>query len=216
MVMEYASSLATIAGLASAFLTGRDIKKGQELQEFIEWLIKHNHKELAEEIKKNQTTAISTKAFLNKEIPEIQSKLDSLISSFDKFSKKIKTPFTHEENGITVTYEELLRSEKFDIIKINAHDHFLGVSSEYAWLSHHYPGFELRRQLLTTLELMRGKSDSYHPDQIHFDKMSITLSNGKKKIVLFDISSFALSGLASSSMNPNEFLAKKLSEIYGE
>lgn len=80
MIAEYISSYATIVGLLSAFTTGRDIQKGLEVDEFISWLIEHNHQRMVEEIQRDQATSIFVKAFLNREIPEIQLKLDSILA----------------------------------------------------------------------------------------------------------------------------------------
>jgi hypothetical protein len=67
-------------GLLSAFSASRNSQKAEDAQSFIEWLIKHKHEELALEIQINQGTSIFIKAFLNKEIPEIQLKLDSILA----------------------------------------------------------------------------------------------------------------------------------------
>ena len=80
MLAELASGYASIVGLLSAFSANRDGKNAKDFQSFIEWLIQHNHEELVLEIQQNQSTAIFIKAFLNKEIPEIQLKLDSILA----------------------------------------------------------------------------------------------------------------------------------------
>jgi len=80
MLGELVSGYASIVGLLSAFAASRNGQKTEDFQNFIEWLIEHNHEELVLEIHKNQSTAIFIKAFLNKEIPEIQLKLDSILA----------------------------------------------------------------------------------------------------------------------------------------
>lgn len=80
MISECVGVSATIVGLLSAFATGRDIKKGNELSEFIAWLTEHNHNQVVKEIQQNQATSVFIKAFLNREIPEIHTKLDAVLA----------------------------------------------------------------------------------------------------------------------------------------
>ncbi len=80
MIAEYTAAYATIVGLLSAFTTGRDFQKGLEMAEFEAWLIEHNHHQVMEEIEKDQATSVFVKAFLNREIPEIQYKLDAILA----------------------------------------------------------------------------------------------------------------------------------------
>lgn len=41
----------------------------------------------------------------------------------------------------TITFDEILISRDFDIIRINATTHLLGVLSERKWLKHKYPKY---------------------------------------------------------------------------
>jgi hypothetical protein len=106
MLVEYASAYATIVGLLSAFSSGRDAKN-KDIQHFIEWLSNHNHQELAEEIQKNQKTTIFVKAFLNKEIPEIQLKLDSIIALVQALVERLQeSPETPVEQRLSHHYSQ--------------------------------------------------------------------------------------------------------------
>ncbi|WP_049628919.1 hypothetical protein [Cellvibrio sp. pealriver] len=67
-----------IVGLVSAFAAGRDGEKLKQLAEFQQWLIEHNHNEISQRISENSSTSTFVKAFLNRELPQIQSKLDIL------------------------------------------------------------------------------------------------------------------------------------------
>ena len=89
MLGELVSGYASIVGLLSAFAASRNGQKTEDFQNFIEWLIEHNHEELVLEIHKNQSTAIFIKAFLNKEIPEIQLKLDSILALVFLFARPL-------------------------------------------------------------------------------------------------------------------------------
>lgn len=80
MLDGLASGYASIVGLLSAFSASRNGQETKDFQLFIEWLIEHNHEQLALEVHKSQSTAVFIKAFLNNEVPEIQLKLDSILA----------------------------------------------------------------------------------------------------------------------------------------
>jgi hypothetical protein len=128
--------------------------------------------------------------------------------------KDEEKPFTLRVGEVVVTYEEKMRSMGMDVVKINAHDHIVGVRAEYAWLAHYYPNYERKQQALTTLELMTGSEGEYHDDQIQFDCLSIKLEDGRQKDVYFDVSQFFRPGGFSSLIDRDGFAAKKLTEIY--
>lgn len=75
MLAEYAA----IVGLLSAFTTGRDIAKSIELTEFLAWLTEHNHHQVVNDVEGSHATTIFVKAFLNREVPQIQYKLDTIL-----------------------------------------------------------------------------------------------------------------------------------------
>jgi hypothetical protein len=72
--------IATIVGLLSAFSAGRDAKKNSDMAEFQSWLSEHNHEDIVTLVASDTKTNIFVKAYLNQQIPEIQSKLDRLIN----------------------------------------------------------------------------------------------------------------------------------------
>jgi hypothetical protein len=80
LIAEYTAAYATIVGLLSAFTTGRDVEKNIEISEFTTWLLEHNHHKVVEVIERDRATSIFVKAFLNREIPEIQYKLDAILA----------------------------------------------------------------------------------------------------------------------------------------
>lgn len=71
-------SYALIVGLLSAYSSGRDLSKAIELAEFNKWLIEHNHQDVIDSIEHNLATSVFIKAYLNRELPQIQFKLDSI------------------------------------------------------------------------------------------------------------------------------------------
>jgi hypothetical protein len=110
-----------------------------------------------------------------------------------------------------ITFTELLRSFPFDVVKVNAHTHMLGVAAEHQWIQRRYPDSRLNSQALTTLDSLQN-SDDKPAVPIHFDVMSIELSDGRKKKIYFDISSF-FSG-RGSLLDPSSAVSEKLREIY--
>lgn len=70
---------AAIVGLLSAFSSGRNAKKALDVAEFQVWLSEHNHEDVVELINFDANINIFVKAYLNKQIPEIKNKLDTII-----------------------------------------------------------------------------------------------------------------------------------------
>jgi hypothetical protein len=69
-----------IVGLLSAFSSGRGPGQAQTLAEFQAWLSDHNHRELATTAGYNSGVASFIEAYLNRQLPHIQSKFDVLMS----------------------------------------------------------------------------------------------------------------------------------------
>jgi len=127
-------------------------------------------------------------------------------------NKEREKPFEYKMGEETVTYTEKMTSLAFDVVKVNAHTHFLGVAAEYAWIDHKYPSSEKIMQRVTTLELVTGKG-TYQSGQVHFDVIKFRLPDGREKEIYFDISSF-FGGVASSLLNPDEFVSQKIAGLY--
>jgi hypothetical protein len=82
-----------------------------------------------------------------------------------------------------VKMTELMRSVAYDVIKIEAHTHLLGVAAEYEWMRLMYPKSEKIKQSLVNLNAAGER-------EIFFDVLEIKLKNGKTKELYFDIASF--------------------------
>lgn len=122
-------------------------------------------------------------------------------------TEPFKIKFAEEE----VTYEEKLRSLKMDVVKVNAHDHMLGVRAEYAWMDKIYPNSKRLEQLLMKFETNAkdGKKKI-----VTFDVHRIELENGREKEVYFEIDSFFADG-KPASFEPG-YTDQKLKDIYSE
>ncbi|CZT30250.1 hypothetical protein [Pseudomonas cerasi] len=76
--MDLIDPYTTIVGLVSAFASGREASQALSVAEFNSWLAEHNHQELAKVIDHNLGVAVFIKAYLNRELPQVQTKLDAL------------------------------------------------------------------------------------------------------------------------------------------
>lgn len=124
-----------------------------------------------------------------------------------------KPEFTFSFREETVKFSVLARSLNYDIVKVLAHTHMLGVMAEHAWIDEMYPGCVKKSQTLTTLDGIQGRQGNIVPNPVHFDVLEISLPNGPTKKIYFDISSFFDGeGLL---MDPKTAVAQKLMQLYG-
>ncbi|MGF6933617.1 hypothetical protein OKW41_002756 [Paraburkholderia sp. UCT70] len=113
-----------------------------------------------------------------------------------------------------VTFTEFIRSAEYDIVKVNANQHFLGVASEHEWIHTRYPEATMGRQTLTTLDRLKlAETAESESEKIRFDVIDLTFPDGRNKKVYFDISSF-FNELTYEKIDPESRVAHKLNEIY--
>lgn len=113
--------------------------------------------------------------------------IPSLRDGIKQIYDLIKEAFKKEEFVIkykdeTITFEIMLRSQHFDIVKIHAITHVLGVHSEREWINKYYPDYSWGMQKLRNITLDGNKS-------IPFDIICISKGNNHKEIY-FDLSDF--------------------------
>ena len=110
-----------------------------------------------------------------------------------------------------VTFTELVRTNDYDIVKVNAHTHKLGVAAEHIWLKRRYPSAKMRTQALTTLKGLApgAKGESA---KVHFDVINIEFEDGREKDVYFDISNFFT--CAGALLDGKTAVATKLRQLY--
>lgn len=136
--------------------------------------------------------------------------IPSLRDGIKQIYDLIKEAFKKEEFVIkykdeTITFEIMLRSQRFDIVKIHAITHVLGVHSEREWINKYYPDYSWGMQKLRNITLDGNKS-------IPFDIICISKGNNHKEIY-FDLSDFFNeSGCTYSDIN--KFAEGKIKEIY--
>ena len=108
--------------------------------------------------------------------------IPSLRDGIKQIYDLIKEAFKKEEFVIkykdeTITFEIMLRSQHFDIVKIHAITHVLGVHSEREWINKYYPDYSWGMQKLRNITLDGNKS-------IPFDIICISKGNNHKVIFL--------------------------------
>lgn len=105
----------------------------------------------------------------------------------------------------TITFDVKMRSRNYDIIKIHAITHQLGIAAENAWIRRYYPGYKHNMQILNQIETDAGK--------IIFD--IIPISNGHHhKDIYFDITEFYEGAMCAATMSINDYVEHKIREIY--
>lgn len=132
--------IAAIVGLLSAFSSGRNAKKALDVAEFQVWLSEHNHEDILELINLDIRINVFVKAYLNKQIPEIQSKLDTiidLVSVLGQYNQSYEMEFTGKsylKGVLLLGLERLINSglgtDDFDIAHSYIVD-FIGDDSKY-------------------------------------------------------------------------------------
>lgn len=136
-------------------------------------------------------------------IPQVRDGVVFIIRMFA--SRNNQKEFVIEYADEIITFEEKLISQNFDIIKINATTHMLGVRAEREWLNKKYPGYENNMQMLTHIETQQGR--------ITFDILPIRKGNIKKDIY-FDITDFFDGASAVDHKNISKYAEAKINQIY--
>ena len=125
---------------------------------------------------------------------------------------KILWPFSRKKEFVSeyadekITFEVKLRSQDFDIVKIHATTHSLGVRAEREWLNKEYPGYTNNMQFLRHIETNDGK-------ELTFDILPIQKGN-KKKDIYFDITDFFDGAHVEFTGNTHNYAEQKIKEIY--
>ncbi len=141
-------------------------------------------------------------------IPSLRDGVLHILNFFRLVFKKKNKDFIIEHEGEKITFEYKTKSTLFDIVKINATTHHLGVGAEYKWLQKYYPDYDRISQSLSLIEVDENRS-------LHFDTILLKNDEGVEKNIYFDISEFFNDGGHTSS-NLDEFARKKVKELYNK
>lgn len=135
-------------------------------------------------------------------LPQLKDGLKMIFSLF----KKQKKEFSLEYEGETISFDVILTSHNFDIVKIHATTHSLGVRAEREWLKKYYPEYENNTQFLNHVITDDGRTISFDILPIH--------KGSKKKDIYFDITDFFNGAHAEFTGNIHEYAQRKIRDIY--
>lgn len=114
-------------------------------------------------------------------IAVVIASIPSLRDGIVQISKFVKTIFSNKTKdyvinyeGETITFEYKTKSTLFDIVKINAITHDLGVHAEYQWIRKYYPNYKTTSQGLSKIKINKNQS-------LHFDTLTIINDRGQKR-----------------------------------
>jgi len=136
-------------------------------------------------------------------IPQVRDGIKTLLSLF-----KGKKKFVSEYADEIITFDVKLRSQDFDIVKIHATTHSLGVHAERKWLKKYYPGYENNMQYLDHVVTDDGRI-------IDFDILPIFKGN-KKKDIYFDITDFYKGAHVEFTGSTHRYAEEKIVDIYNK
>lgn len=135
-------------------------------------------------------------------LPQLRDGLKMIFSFF----KKRKKEFTCVYEGEMISFDVKLKSHDFDIVKIHATTHSLGLHAEKEWLKRYYPGFKNNMQILEQVAKDDGEIITFDIFPIHCGKM--------KKDIYFDITDFFNGAHAEFTGNIHEYAQRKIRDIY--
>lgn len=136
-------------------------------------------------------------------IPQVRDGINMLFSLF-----KRKKEFVSEYADEKITFDVKLRSQDFDVVKIHATTHTLGVRAEKEWLNNFYPGYENNMQLLDHITTDDGKTLTFDIIPIH--------KGYKKKDIYFDITDFYSGAHVTLTGSTHNYAKQKIRDIYNQ
>jgi hypothetical protein len=136
-------------------------------------------------------------------IPQVRDGIKMLCSLF-----KRKKEFVSEYADEKITFDVKLRSQDFDVVKIHATTHTLGVRAEREWLNNFYPGYENNMQLLDQITTDDGKTLTFDILPIH--------KGDKKKDIYFDITDFYSGAHVELTGSTHNYAKQKIRDIYNQ
>ena len=136
-------------------------------------------------------------------IPSLRDGMKQICDIIKVFFQKKE--FVVEYKDEKITFEIMLQSQYFDVVKIFAVTHVLGVHAEREWIKKYYPDYSWSSQSLSKVKIKEGVFKCFD---------IIDISNGhNKKQIYFDISAF-FNDAGCTSTNVNRFARDKIEELY--
>lgn len=130
---------------------------------------------------------------------------------------KVRTPGNDAQELVfqvkeeRITYDVMVKSLRYDVVKIHAYTHYLGIAAESYWIKHKYPEAKIVSQSLTTLDrITKDEKNS----EIYFDIIKMKFPDGREKDIYFDISEFFDDATSILLNHYNANMASKLAKLY--
>ena len=136
-------------------------------------------------------------------LPQIRDGL-KMVFPISKRKKEFKIEYADE----TITFDVKLRSQDFDVVKIHATTHRLGIRAEREWLNQYYPKYEYHIQFLKHIYTKDG-------NRITFDIIPIKKGD-KEKDIYFDITDFYYGAEVSITRDVSDYAEQKISDLYNK
>jgi hypothetical protein len=138
-------------------------------------------------------------------IPPFKDGVKTLFNMLKRKEREYRIEYADE----TITFDVKCKSKNFDIVKINATTHDLGVSAEYKWLSKYYPKYDSCMQMLYRKKLDNG-------GEVVFDKVDIAMEGKHLKTIWFDVTSFIDGAHVSFDGDIDSYAECTINRIYNK
>ena len=136
-------------------------------------------------------------------IPQVRDGIKMLFSLF-----KRKKEFVSEYADEKITFDVKLRSQDFDVVKIHATTHRLGICAEREWLNQYHPKYEYHIQFLKHIYTKDG-------NRITFDIIPIKKGD-KEKDIYFDVTDFYYGAEVSITRDVSDYAEQKITDLYNK
>ncbi len=148
---------------------------------------------------------ISILVFISGIIITVPQLREGILCIYRLFNAKKNKEFVIEYADETITFEEKIISQNFDVVKINSTTHKLGMQAETEWLEHKYPGYTSCMQVLNHIKTKQGIKTF---DVIFIEKGMI------QKDVYFDITDFYKGASVPIFKDISEYAEEKIKDLY--
>jgi hypothetical protein len=107
--LEFAAACASIASFLKQFRSERGSQTTQTIQEYLEWLRRQNHAELADLICKNADLSKSISVMLQDQHQEVMGRLDEVVAELKATFKASRQSSTANEPELSEQAKSILR-----------------------------------------------------------------------------------------------------------
>lgn len=110
-------------------------------------------------------------------IPSFRDGILHIVGVFKRIFIKKEKEFIIEYDNEKITFEVTTKSNHFDIVKIYATTHTLGVNAEYKWIEKYYPDYNRVSQVFDIIKINKKQS-------LYYDIINIVNDKGKRNLFI--------------------------------